>query len=255
MVLRKLFSQISAPLSSRHALPPGERAYAIGDVHGRIDLLDALIAQIDADNKARGKADCWLIFLGDLIDKGPHSRAVIERALELSASPRACIFLMGNHEELLLRLWTGDARAADPFLTYGGIACLQSYGLDAPESQITKLDGKEVVAAVRDHVPETHIRFLKKFAPICQMGDYAFVHAGARPGIALADQDPLDLRWIRGDFTRSKADFGAMIVHGHTIVKTPEIRSNRIGIDTGAYASGRLTALGLQGQDRWFLST
>ena len=254
MVMRTLVGRGLFAPHTPFSLPPGERAYAIGDVHGRLDLLDRIMAKIDADHAARGKADCWLIFLGDLIDRGPESSGVSARAMELAASARNCIFLMGNHEEMLIRIWTGDDRPAPSFMRYGGDALLRSYGCDVPPLA-EDLPPAEIMALVQRHVPRAHIAFLRKFGSICQIGSYVFVHAGLRPGIALGDQDPIDMRWIRSDFTASDADFGVMVVHGHTITKAPVIRANRIGIDTGAYASDRLTALGLQGTDRWFLAT
>lgn len=253
MVLLTLFQRRVLP---RFAIPPGERVYAIGDVHGRVDLLDRLLGKIDADSEARGKADCWTIFLGDLINRGPDSRAVLERGMALARSKRACIFLLGNHEEMLLRLWRGESRVAGGFLNFGGDKTLISYGLgEAEAAALSHKSVEEIVQIVRRLIPEVHIRFLERFGNLCRFGDYVFVHAGVRPGIAIEDQDGLDLRWIRRDFTQSTSDFGAMIIHGHSMVKKPAIRANRIGIDTGAYASGVLTAIGLQGTERWFLTS
>jgi serine/threonine protein phosphatase 1 len=255
MVLRRLFSRPAPLTEARYRLPEGERVYAIGDVHGRLDLLRQLIEQIEDDHQQRNAANITLILLGDLIDRGSDSRGVVDFALALDAGPRPCVFLMGNHEETLLRVWDGDETVTAPFLRYGGDALLQSYGLQISDAALARLSPAETIAAVRTHVPETHIEFMRQFVPMHRCGDYVFVHAGVRPGIPISGQDPIDLRWIRGDFTKSSADFGAMIVHGHSITDAPELRPNRIGIDTGAYASGRLTAVGLEGADRWILLT
>ncbi len=248
------------PLSTRlqqtaYRLPEGERIYAIGDIHGRRDLFAQLRGMIEEDHAARGAGKYTLILLGDLIDRGPESRGVIEDAIALSTGPTPCIFLMGNHEESLIRVWEGDESVTASFLRHGGDALLCSYGVAPDAPALAQRPPAEIIDAVRRHVPEAHIRFLQSFQQIHQEGDYVFVHAGVRPGIPISAQDPVDLRWIRGDFTRSTADFGAMIVHGHSITPEPDVKPNRIGIDTGAYQSGHLTALGLEGNARWLLST
>lgn len=261
MVLRRLFPSPS-PLAfdtdvplGRYALPAGERVYAIGDVHGRCDLLDDLLRQIEGDNAARRPADRrTLIFLGDLIDRGTQSRAVIDRTLALAACEN-CIFLMGNHEESLIQAWDGMEDVIPTFLRYGGDALLHSYGWALDGTEMAARPAAEVVAALRDRVPQTHIDFMRNFRSHWQLGDLLFVHAGIRPGFPIDVQDPIDMRWIRTEFTSSTEDFGAMIVHGHSITAVPDIRPNRIGIDTGAYRSGHLTALGLEGQSGWILST
>lgn len=255
MVLRRLFTRPTSRAEPQSRLPEGERIYAIGDVHGRLDLLRQLIGLIKEDHQRRGAASFSLVLLGDLIDRGPESRAVVDYALALDAAADPCIFLMGNHEETLLRVWDGDESVTASFLRYGGDALLQSYGLQLSVDGLASLSPAETIAAVRALVPTAHIDFMRQFIPMHRCGDYVFVHAGVRPGIPISVQDPIDLRWIRGDFTKSTADFGAMIVHGHTITPAPELMPNRIGIDTGAYASGRLTAVGLEGADRWLLST
>ena len=254
MVLRKLAACIGGA-SFRPAIPAGDRVYAIGDVHGRLDLLHQLLQRIEADNAARGRADTWLILLGDLINRGPESRAVIDRVMRLTQSARATICLMGNHEDLLLRVWNGQEAAVPPFLNAGGDATLKSYGCDLPADALDRLTDAMIIGLVRAWIPKAHIDFLTKFASHCAMGDYVFVHAGIRPGVALQAQDPIDMRWIRTPFLKSRRDHGACIVHGHSISAGPDIQPNRIGIDTGAYRTGTLTAIGLQGQDRWFLAT
>lgn len=254
MVLKRLFSRKETPAPPPPAaLPAGKRVYAIGDIHGRDDLLEALLVKIDADDAARGPADTQIVFLGDLPDRGPSSRQVIERAMTLAAAKPETVFIKGNHEELMIRVWDGDRPTAATFHRAGGRETLISYGVSA--EQYDAWDLGEATEATGRVVPKPHIDFLKSFRNSYRLGDYFFAHAGVRPGIALDDQDEKDLRWIRGDFIESDADFGAVVVHGHTIRDEVEERANRIGIDTGAYATGRLTAIGLEGTDRWYLST
>ena len=253
MVLKRLFSRKVSPAPPPAAIPADKRVYAIGDIHGRADLLDQLLVKILADDAARGDAEAQIIFLGDLADRGPASRQVIEHAMALAQSRPDTVFIMGNHEELLIRVWDGDRPTASIFHRGGGRETLMSYGIAAKEYDSWDLG--DVIDAATRVVPKAHIDFLRAFRPAYRLGDYFFTHAGVRPGIALDDQDEKDLRWIRGDFIDSPADFGAVVVHGHTIRDEVEERPNRIGIDTGAYASGRLTAIGLEGADRWYLST
>ena len=252
MVLKKLFARAAVPETEPHRLPQGERVYAIGDIHGRRDCFDALLALIDADDAARGAARTTLVLLGDLVDRGAESRGVVERAMRLSAE-RRCVFLMGNHEEILIRTWEGDRKTAGLFARVGGRETVMSYGMSAHDYDLCDLG--ELAVAVGERVPADHIAFLRRFADSFALGDYLFVHAGIRPGVALDEQDPTDLRWIRREFLDDRRDHGAMIVHGHSITETVDDCPNRIGIDTGAFASGVLTAIGLEGDRRWFLQS
>jgi serine/threonine protein phosphatase 1 len=252
MVFKRIFSK-SKPPPREWALPEGHRVYAVGDIHGRLDLLDRLLAKIDADDGARGQAQTTLIFLGDLADRGPDSRGVIERLMALEKTKRPIVFLAGNHEELLFRVWDGERGNAATFNRAGARATLISYGASGDDYDAWDLD--ELTAATKRLVPADHIAFLKRFKDWHQMGDYLFVHAGIRPGIHIEDQDSVDLRWIKADFTRSTDDHGVMIIHGHTITPEVDEKPNRIGIDTGAYQSGVLTAIGIEGGDRWFLQS
>jgi len=237
----------------RPAVPPGRRIYAIGDVHGRSDLLDRLLDRIEADHAARGPMDTTLIFLGDLIDRGPDSRGVVERALALKASGGDVRFLMGNHEEVFLQSFEGDEGVMRFFLRIGGEQTLNSYGIVGDEYRDASFE--ELVELARKRVPIDHCLFLAAFEDAIEIGDYLFVHAGIRPGVAVADQTKRDLRWIRSEFLNHEGAHGRIVVHGHTINETVVERGNRIGIDTGAYESGVLTALGLEGEERWFLGT
>jgi serine/threonine protein phosphatase 1 len=227
----------------------GYRVYAVGDIHGRLDLLDELLAQLEADDKARPRAKTIVIFLGDLIDRGPSSAQVIERLRTYAPRGVRPIFLSGNHEEVLLRLIRGESQYLADWLRFGGAECARSYGID-PRA-IKRMEPSRAVRLLREKVPASHKSFLDTF----QVGDYLFVHAGIRPGVDLSEQSQTDLRWIRGAFLDSDHEHGFVVVHGHTISEDVQLRTNRIGLDTGAYRSGVLTALGLEGAERWFLQT
>ncbi len=251
MVLRKLFGR-SEPEPRIACVPDGERIYAIGDIHGRNDCFEKLLARIDADDRARGESgQTTVILLGDLVDRGPDSRGVIERAMALQGS-RQSRFLMGNHEEILIRTWEGDRRATALLHRVGGRETIMSYGVSAAEYD--RLDIDELTELVGQRVPTEHIAFLRLFADSYQAGDYLFVHAGIRPGISIDAQDPTDLRWIRREFLDDPRDHGLIVVHGHSITEDVDEQPNRIGIDTGAFSSGKLTAIGLEGAERWYLS-
>lgn len=246
--LRTLFSAAeSAPSAS---LPAGTRAYAVGDIHGRADLFAALIEAIEADDAARGTAETTVILLGDLVDRGPDSAGVIALAREWQAR-RPVRILMGNHEEMFLDA-LGDAEVLRHFLRYGGRETLLSYPIE--RAAFVRAELEEARQIARAAVPEADLAFIRSFENLIELGDYLFVHAGIRPGVPLEDQRPGDLRWIRETFLAHRASFGPVVVHGHTIFAEPEVRTNRIGIDTGAYTSGRLTALGLEGTARWTIA-
>jgi serine/threonine protein phosphatase 1 len=234
-------------------IPVEQRVYAVGDIHGRLDLLEELIGRIEEDEAERPSADTTLIFLGDLVNRGPDSCGVVERLLRLSRERPGTRFLKGNHEQVLLRAVTGDPKAVRFLVRIGGRATLLSYGI--PEAEYDQLDYVELTERFAALVPQDHVEFLAGFDDWLAIGDYLFVHAGLRPGVAVEDQSPEDLRWIRSEFLDHRSSFGKIVVHGHSISEEVEIRPNRIGIDTGAYASGRLSAVGLEGSERWFLST
>ena len=241
------------PLTKKRARPPkvpsGTRVYAVGDIHGRDDLLEALLDGIASEVRTRKAARTILLFLGDYIDRGPSSRAVIERLDRLRRADPNAHFLLGNHEEALLRVLNGDSSPLADWLRFGGVETLASYGVEAAE--IASLGGDQAVRRVRAAFPKRHVEFLEACDDSFAVGDYMFVHAGIRPGVPLAAQAQSDLRWIRAPFLDSQQDHGAVVVHGHTISENVEWRANRIGVDTGAYATGRLTALALEGERRW----
>jgi diadenosine tetraphosphatase ApaH/serine/threonine PP2A family protein phosphatase len=233
--------------------PSGHRAYVVGDVHGRLDLLEELLAEIERDVRASAPGKALLVFLGDLIDRGPNSASVVELLRLYRYPPLESVFLLGNHEEVLLRILGGEAQLIADWRLFGGGETLMSYGVE-PEA-LAGLDQAGALAAVRKAIPPQHVAFLRSFADTCRFGDYLFVHAGIRPGIDLDQQKQADLRWIREPFLNDGADHGFIVVHGHTISNEVEERSNRIGIDTGAYKTGVLTALVVDGEHRRFLTT
>lgn len=247
----KLFrSRSRAP---EFAGPRGSRAYAVGDVHGRLDLMVELLNRIERDDAARRPARTFLVFLGDLVDRGPDSRGVIDHLLHRPPSFARTVFLAGNHEEALLRVIGGDASVVPSWLIYGGKECAQSYGISG--AWMLGAPPAAVAAEVRRAVPREHADFLASFGDTFRFGDYLFVHAGIRPGVPVEEQVPQDLRWIREGFLDDVTDHGLIVVHGHTISPEVEERPNRIGIDTGAYRTGILTAIGIEGGERWFLRT
>lgn len=222
----------------------GHRIYAIGDIHGRYDLFCKIIEQIIThwEQSERDFKAVRVILLGDIIDRGPDSREALELAYKLVTKSRVRL-LRGNHEDLLLKSMEGHAIAQDIWMENGGEAFLDSFGL-APRGQgEDSFDFGERIAAA---IPEKWAAMLRETALMYRSGDYVFVHAGVRPGVPLHKQDEQDLLFIRGEFTASKRWHDAVIVHGHTIVDDVEMLSNRIAIDTGAYASDRLTAICLQ---------
>jgi len=238
-------------------VPAGHLVYAVGDVHGRLDLLNRMLALILADAEGRDADRRAIVFLGDYVDRGPQSRGVIDRLLAGPPAGFEQVCLMGNHESWLLDFLV-DCRAGAGWIANGGGATLDSYGTQIPRGLGFSLGTGRLEStrlAFLQSLPEAHRAFLKNLEFMWRSGDYAFVHAGVRPGRALDDQDPQDLLWIRRDFLESEDNFGAFVVHGHTIVDAPEERANRIGLDTGAFATGRLTCLALQDTERRFLQT
>lgn len=237
--------------SARPAVPPGTRVYAIGDIHGRRDLLDALIAAIEADDAASAPAETTVILLGDLIDRGADSAGVLAAARDWQQR-RPVRIIGGNHEEMFLECFT-NAELMRHFLRFGGRETILSYPVDP--AALTAADIAQAQALMAAAVPAQDLAFIRSFEDSIAIGDYLFVHAGVRPGIDLAAQETRDLRWIRGAFTESRDDHGLLVVHGHTIFDEVDVRANRIGIDTGAYYTGRLTALRLEGAERAVLQT
>jgi serine/threonine protein phosphatase 1 len=254
MVLSRLFRRSPSSEPALPAVPDGERVYAIGDIHGRDDLFAALLDKIAADDAARPNARTTLILLGDLVDRGPDSFGVVKRAMALHADLGDRLrWLVGNHEEVFLKALNGDPELVRYFVRIGGGPTILSYGVNPDDYRVMDFD--ELAAVLPAFVPDAHRRFLDAGEDRIIIGDYLFVHAGIRPGVPVQGQQLSDLRWIRGEFLADRSDHGYIVVHGHTITDEPEERPNRIGIDTGAYRSNMLTAIGLEGTQRWYLST
>lgn len=233
--------------------PRGHRAYAIGDVHGCLDLLEQLLAGIEEEIARDSPRKASIVFLGDLIDRGPRSAQVVEKLRTYRPEGASAHFIMGNHEEVMLQVLDGDLELLTDWLRFGGTETLQSYGVDAAD-----LDGQSdeaIVDRLHDAVPVEHREFLASFADSISFGGYLFVHAGIRPGIDVAEQSQSDLRWIRDPFLLDERDHGFIVVHGHTISNSVDVTANRIGIDTGAYSTGMLTALAIEGDRRWLIHT
>ena len=251
----KLFSrkraQPAVPLTA--SIGEHRRVYAIGDIHGRLDLFDELLARITADDAARAPLDSQIILLGDLVDRGPESAGVVARALAMAQAGSPVRFLKGNHEEVFVRAASGDEGATRFLVRIGGKETVLSYGLSRADYDAMDFDA--LTDWLLNHIPREHVDFLAGFEDMIELGDYLFVHAGIRPDVPLDAQKPSDLRWIRDEFLSCARDHGKLVVHGHTITEQVEEYPNRIGIDTGAFASDRLTAIGLEGEERWYLST
>ena len=232
-------------------VPEGTRVYAVGDIHGRVDLLSRLKQFVHEDAYARQAPRNVIVYVGDYIDRGENSAQVIDCLLDEPLPGFESIHLLGNHEESLVQ-FLGDIQVGPAWLAYGGSATLMSYGVALPQSD---RDLVRVQGELRAALPARHLDFMRELKLTHVEGDYFFTHAGVRPGVALTAQEPQDLLWIRDVFLSSTADFGKIVVHGHSITDAPDVRRNRIGIDTGAFASGKLTCLVLEGQDLAFLQT
>lgn len=238
--------------------PKNFRLYAVGDIHGRQDLLARLLAMIESDALAHPEKTNRLIFLGDYIDRGVDSCGVIDHLLRPLAPNLKPIFLRGNHEDLLLRFLNDDMEIAPLWLHFGGSATIASYGVN-PYPLGTSAEHPQKLQKLREALlkalPSAHRAFIENTLLAVTYGDYYFVHAGVRPGVLLRKQRPEDQMWIRDAFLSHTEAMEKIIVHGHTIRAEVDVQPNRIGIDTGAYASGQLTCLVLDGTERQFFST
>ena len=231
------------PKRAQARLPKGIRVYAIADVHGRADLLDQAFRRIDADLASHPGSEIIEVFLGDYVDRGPYSREVIDLLIKRGRD-RMAICLTGNHETYLSEFLSNPA-AFDNWKQYGGLTTLRSYGVRGPANPKPS-EQSELSLELNRRMPSSHRGFLDSLKPFFTCGDFFFVHAGVRPGVSLAKQNINDLLLIRQEFLSHEGDFGKIIIHGHTPVREPDVRSNRINIDTGAYATGKLTCLRLE---------
>jgi serine/threonine protein phosphatase 1 len=251
---RPLFLDRLFGRSKPRRAPPstgGRRVYAVGDVHGRLDALQPLIRAIADDLEAAPPAGpALLVFLGDYVDRGPDSRGVVDLVLRMRDTPGLEVrALKGNHEEALLQFLDEPSFGAT-WMEHGGGATLVSYGVQPPPTRTDGEAWQRVRDAFDEALPEAHRAFYTGLELIVDVGDYAFVHAGVRPGVAWDQQAERDLLWIRQEFLQEKGPFGKVIVHGHTPMEEPQLLPHRLGIDTGCYATGVLTAVRLDGEDQ-----
>jgi serine/threonine protein phosphatase 1 len=252
-VLSRLLGKAGPSAPGRTAsVPEGRRLYVIGDIHGRRDLLDRIADAIAADVALGAPRETLAVLLGDYIDRGPDSAGVLAR-LSSRDFPIPFVALRGNHEQMLLD-FLEDERCLEAWRHFGGLETLHSFGIDVQKAR--QVSGfAEAQHRLKEVLDPRMERFLAATASYYVAGDYYFCHAGIRPGIPLAEQRDSDLLWIREEFVASSANHGKIIVHGHTPVEAPDVRENRINIDTGAYATGRLTCLVLERDTRRLLST
>ena len=247
-------SKAAAPV---YSLPKGELVYAVGDIHGRMDLLLKLLGLIEKDIAGRSFSRASIVFLGDYIDRGFHSKEVIDRLIDMKASARNpgtnVVCLAGNHEDMMLG-FLDDPAEGQRWMGVGGLATLASYGVYMEEESDfdALLEASRALEAV---LPQTHLDFLKGLGDHWRLGDVLFVHAGLRPGVAFEAQTRRDKLSIRREFTGSDHDFGVKIVHGHTGVRSAIVTAQRVAVDTGAFATGILTAAVLEGTEVSLLNT
>lgn len=237
-----------------YCVPADTRLYAIGDIHGRADLLRRLQDLISADIQAKRPKRAVTVYVGDYIDRGDDSREVIDLLLAGPVRGAEAVHLLGNHEAFMLQ-FLEDPSVGESWLKNGGDSTVYSYGVGAPHVS----DRARRHQIMRDDLwaklPKAHLDFFRSLKRYHVEGDYAFVHAGIRPGVPLDEQVDEDILWIRGEFLGDRSDHGKCIVHGHTITDDIDVRQNRIGIDTGAYYSGTLSCLVLDGESRAVLQT
>ncbi len=234
------------------SVPDDVRVYAVGDIHGRSELLGKMLQAIETDAAAHPAQKAIQIFLGDYIDRGFYSKEVVEMLVTPPPKGHERVCLMGNHEEALLH-FLQDPNILRDWANFGGYATLASYGIPIPDFM-----SPEKLARVRDdfekHLPPAHLAFFRNLNLRHSVGDYLFVHAGIQPDVALEKQRPEDLLWIRESFLRHEPYHEHYIVHGHTPVPQPDIRHNRANIDVSSATKGQLCCLVLSGDTRHTLT-
>jgi serine/threonine protein phosphatase 1 len=238
----------------KQGIPKGRTVYAVGDIHGRADLLLRLYALILEDAGKTGPSEKTIIYLGDYLDRGPYVRETLDLLTSDPLRGFDSHYLLGNHERLFLS-FLEDPRTLQLWMDLGGQSTLLSYGVQPPGSGFPPQRAEQIRREIITAMPRKHHRFLHQLELYLQLGDYLFVHAGIRPGISLEKQNAEDLLWIRDEFLASKAEHPLRVVHGHTIREEIQNRPNRIGIDTGAYATGNLTCAVFENFQVRFLST
>ncbi len=242
-------------------VPDGLRVYAVGDVHGCFDEMRWLLAMIEYDLADHPVDDYRIVFLGDYMDRGPHSKEVLSHLMALCERDPRVICLCGNHDEMLLTFMTDPFNRTDPlkrgqmYFRNGIATTLKSYGARLDENNLTEEMIRDLPVTMNTLISGFHFHFLRNLPRTASIGDYFFCHAGIRPGVALDDQDDKDLIWIRGDFLEYEKPFEKVVIHGHTSRDKVEVRSNRINIDTKCHQSGILTSVVLEGADHRFLQT
>ncbi len=250
-----MFKRKASKSEKVHAGSDNKRLYAIGDVHGCYAEMQSLLDMIKADHTALPEKECIIVFLGDLIDRGPESQKVLESLISSPPDFAKTYALIGNHEEMFLRALKDDPILIPDWLTYGGDTCVQSYGLD-PE-KLRGLDPADMQVVLKKYIPQSHIDYIETLYDSINFGDYLLVHAGIDPALDRDAQDPRKVRWIREPFLSYTKPLGYRVVHGHTITETfePVITHNRVGLDTGCYDTGILSAAVIEGETLRILST
>jgi serine/threonine protein phosphatase 1 len=244
-------ARVSPPETAPARVPDGVRVYAVGDVHGRVDLYDALAYKVACDLRDDPCVEPVAIFLGDYIDRGPDSFGVIDR-LAKGFFPAPIVALRGNHEAILLQFLENDS-VLNSWRRYGALETLMSYGVDIAEP-LRGRGYKEAQEQLREALPREHLAFLEETHLSLDVGDYFFCHAGVRPDVPFEQQEERDLLWIREEFIGFSGALEKVVVHGHTPFEEPRLAPYQIGIDTGAYATGRLSCLVLEGANRRWIT-
>lgn len=236
-------------------IPDGNRIYAVGDIHGRIDLLTDIRRKISEDIRSFGGSENnTVVYLGDYIDRGLDSKETLDTLIKVPIDNAESVFLKGNHEEMLL-IFLDDASIGPTWLSYGGDAFLYSYKIEMPVGFSKKEKFNKIQERLKETLPAQHLDFIRSLELSYELGDYFFVHAGILPGKPLSKQTPRDMLWIGEEFTMDQSVHEKRIIHGHTVTKSPEVRHNRIGIDAGAVYGGKLYCLVLEGDKGKFLSS
>jgi serine/threonine protein phosphatase 1 len=231
--------------------PEGVRLYAIGDVHGCLDHLAEMHALIRAEIIRDRPPDWRIIHLGDYVDRGPNSRAVLDLLITARQADERVLTLAGNHDLGFLE-FLAEPDPHGLFACFGGEETARSYGVALDLGNPDRF--RDSCEALAGAIPPAHTAFLQGLEFSASFGDFFFCHAGIRPGVPLDSQDPKDLIWIRDTFLNHSGLFEKVVVHGHTPAFEPEVTANRVNVDTGAFQSGRLTALAIDGAEKRILS-